>query len=80
LARRIILWRGLIAAVRQGRKPAGTVTIDYDLIFSGAVTMYLDIGEVDLTAGDIIIQRTTLHAWHNYAAEPCMLFAMVIRV
>ena len=57
-----------------------TVTIDYDFIFSGEVTMYLDIGEVDLKTGDMVIQRNTSHAWHNYGTTPCILLAMLIHV
>jgi hypothetical protein len=40
---------------------------------------YIENGEVDLKAGDLLIQRNTLHAWHNYGEAPCMLLAMVIR-
>jgi len=40
-----------------------TSTLDYALIMTGEIDMLLDDSEVQLKAGDIVIQRGTNHAW-----------------
>ena len=57
-----------------------TFTIDYTFILGGEVTMFLDIGQTDVKAGDVVIQRNTAHAWHNYSATPTSLVALLVRV
>lgn len=43
-----------------------TVTLDYGVVLHGSVTGILDSGETkQLSAGDIVVQRSTLHAWKN---------------
>src|SRR5690606_17655980 len=55
-----------------------TETVDYAVVLSGEITMLLDDSEVDLKAGDILIQRGTNHAWTNRSETPCrMLFVLV---
>jgi len=40
--------------------------------------MQLDKQEVHLKAGDVVIQRGTIHNWVNRGAEPCvMLFVLI---
>ena len=40
--------------------------------------MQLDKEEVHLKAGDVVIQRGTVHNWMNRGKEPCvMLFALI---
>jgi len=42
-----------------------TRSVDYAIVLSGTITAIMDVGETDLHAGDILIQRGTSHAWEN---------------
>lgn len=55
-----------------------TDTVDYVYIISGKVTLELDHGEVDLQAGDTIVQRGTWHAWRNRTDTPCVVAAVLV--
>jgi mannose-6-phosphate isomerase-like protein (cupin superfamily) len=72
--------RGLDVPVEYKR--AGlhvTDTVDYAVILSGEVWMTLDGGvEVQLRAGDCVVQNGTNHAWCNKANEPCMIAFVLI--
>jgi mannose-6-phosphate isomerase-like protein (cupin superfamily) len=59
----------------NGRHPymQRTRTLDFCLVLEGRITLILDTQEVDLEAGDTVIQRGTNHAWSNRSAEPCTL-------
>ncbi len=51
-----------------------TESIDYALVLSGEIDMELEEGdEVHLKAGDILIQRATIHNWFNRGKEPCTI-------
>jgi quercetin dioxygenase-like cupin family protein len=56
-----------------------TNTIDYVFIMDGELEMELDGGEwVHLTAGDIVVQRGTNHAWENKSDRICRLASVLI--
>ncbi len=55
-----------------------TETIDYALVLSGECYMVLDDSEVLVTAGDVIIQRGTNHAWSNRSDRPCQIAFVLI--
>jgi len=40
--------------------------------------MQLDEGEVHLKAGDVVIQRGTIHNWVNRGIEPCVMAFILI--
>lgn len=65
---------------RGGSHPAShrTETLDYALILSGEITMIHDDGELHLTAGDVVIQCGTNHAWSNRSDEPCEVMFVLI--
>ena len=43
-----------------------TVSLDYGVVMIGEIELILDSGEARLLkAGDICIQRGTMHAWRN---------------
>jgi mannose-6-phosphate isomerase-like protein (cupin superfamily) len=71
------------AAGRGGAPPRHplmhrTESVDYGIVLSGEVTLVLDEGEVRLRAGDIVVQRGTVHAWANRSGKPCrMIFVLV---
>jgi mannose-6-phosphate isomerase-like protein (cupin superfamily) len=55
-----------------------TSTVDYAVIISGEIDMLLDDSEVHLTAGDIVVQQGTNHAWVNRADQPCKVAFILI--
>lgn len=55
-----------------------TQTIDYGIVLEGELTLILDKGETTISAGDIIIQRGTNHAWANRSGEPCRVAFILI--
>jgi len=56
-----------------------TDSIDYAVVLSGEIDMQLDDGvEVHLKAGDVLVQRGTIHNWVNRRSAPCvMVFALI---
>ena len=55
-----------------------TDSIDYAVVIAGEIDMELDIGSVHLKAGDVLVQRGTVHNWINRGAEPCVIaFALI---
>ena len=56
-----------------------TDSIDYAVVISGAIEMELDDGVVaKLKAGDVLIQRGTIHNWVNRGTEPCIIAFVLI--
>jgi quercetin dioxygenase-like cupin family protein len=55
-----------------------TDSIDYAVVLSGEIVMQLDEEEVRLKAGDVIIQRGTMHNWVNRGTEPCIIAFILI--
>jgi quercetin dioxygenase-like cupin family protein len=55
-----------------------TDSIDYAVIISGEIDMELDMGSVHLKAGDVLVQRGTIHNWVNNGTAPCVIaFALI---
>ena len=50
-----------------------TRTLDFCLVLDGEITLVLDAGEVELKAGDTVVQRGTSHAWSNRSGRPCTI-------
>ena len=55
-----------------------TDTIDYVVVISGEMEMELETGAVHLNAGDVIVQRGTLHNWVNNGTEPCRVAVVLV--
>jgi quercetin dioxygenase-like cupin family protein len=56
-----------------------TRTLDYGVVLSGSIVLALDDGvEVTLQAGDVLVQRGTIHNWINRGAEPCTIAFVLI--
>jgi quercetin dioxygenase-like cupin family protein len=55
-----------------------TDSIDYAVVLSGEIYMQLDEEEVHLKAGDVMIQRGTMHNWVNRGTEPCLIAFILI--
>jgi mannose-6-phosphate isomerase-like protein (cupin superfamily) len=60
---------GLGVAPRNHR----TDSIDYAVVISGEIDMVLDGETVHLKAGDVLVQRGTVHNWVNNGAVPCVI-------
>jgi len=56
-----------------------TVSLDFGIVLSGEVVLELDNGvETIVRAGDTVVQRGTIHAWHNRSKETSrILFVLV---
>ena len=68
------------ADVAKRRHPGmhRTKTIDYAIVLSGEIYAVLDEGEVQLKAGDVLVQQGTNHAWSNRTSKPCRIAFVLI--
>jgi len=56
-----------------------TDSIDYAVVIAGAIEMELDDGVVvNLKAGDVLVQRGTIHNWVNRGTEDCVVAFVLI--
>ena len=55
-----------------------TDSIDYIVAMSGEIDMELDDSVVHLSAGDVMVQRGTIHNWVNRGTEPCVLAVVLV--
>jgi quercetin dioxygenase-like cupin family protein len=55
-----------------------TDSIDYAVVISGEIDMQLDDSTVTLKAGDVLVQRGTIHNWINKTDKPCVLAFVLI--
>jgi mannose-6-phosphate isomerase-like protein (cupin superfamily) len=60
------------------RRMHRTDSIDYAVILSGEIDMELDNSEVHLKAGDVLVQRGTIHNWNNRGTQPCVIAFILI--
>src|SRR5678815_3711311 len=49
-----------------------TDSIDYAVVLSGEIDMELTDSVVHLKAGDVLVQRGTIHNWVNRGTQPCV--------
>ena len=65
---------------RGGRHPMmhRTETVDYAVVLEGAITLVLDDEDVQLKAGDVVIQRGNNHAWSNRSGKMCRMLYVLI--
>jgi len=55
-----------------------TSSIDYAIVMSGEIDMEMDGTTVHLKAGDVLVQRGTIHNWVNTGSEPCVIAFVLI--
>ena len=56
-----------------------TNSLDYAVIMKGEIDMELETGEIThLKAGDVVVQRGTVHNWINRGPEPCVIAFVLI--
>ena len=65
---------------KGGRHPMmhRTETVDYAVVLEGEITLLLDEGDVQLKAGDVVIQRGTSHAWSNRSGRNVKMLYVLI--
>ncbi len=68
-----------------GAKPHGrhplmhrTRSIDYGIVLEGEIVLMLDDDDVVLRAGDIVVQRGTIHAWNNRSDAICRIAFILV--
>ena len=55
-----------------------TDSIDYATVISGEIDMELDGSSVHLKAGDLLVQRGTIHNWVNKGTAPCVIAFVLV--
>jgi quercetin dioxygenase-like cupin family protein len=55
-----------------------TDSIDYAVVMSGEIDMEMDGTVVHLKAGDVLVQRGTIHNWVNNGAAACVIAFILI--
>jgi len=55
-----------------------TNTIDYIVVLKGEIYAVLDDGETLLKAGDVLVQRGTVHSWSVRTDAPCIIAAVLV--
>jgi quercetin dioxygenase-like cupin family protein len=55
-----------------------TDSIDYAIVMEGEIDMELDGETVHLKAGDVLVQRGTVHNWINRGTQPCTIAFVLI--
>jgi quercetin dioxygenase-like cupin family protein len=55
-----------------------TDSIDYATVISGEIDMELDGASVHLKAGDVLVQRGTIHNWVNKGTAPCVIAFVLV--
>ncbi len=55
-----------------------TNSVDYAVVLSGEIDMEMDGSIVTLRAGDVLVQRGTIHDWINRSDKPCVIAFVLI--
>jgi uncharacterized cupin superfamily protein len=69
-----------IAPLAKPRHPFmhRTDTVDYGIVLEGEIEMWLDDSDIKLSAGDVVVQQGTNHAWVNRSGAPCRMAFVLI--
>ncbi len=57
----------------QGSPMHATDTIDYLVVVAGEITFITETGETLLRAGDVLVDRGSMHAWRNDGDQTCRI-------
>ena len=65
------------ASTHHGKSPHPYMqkmrTLDFCFVTEGEIVLVLDTQEVELKAGDTVVQRGTRHAWSNRSNRPAVV-------
>jgi len=78
---KILLAMGIDPATQGYARHANTHrtrTIDYAIVLEGEIDMLLDDSEIQVKAGDVLVQQGTNHAWVNNSGKPCRIAFILI--
>ena len=53
-------------------------SVDYAIVIKGEIYMTMDDTEVHLCAGDVLVQRGTVHNWENRGSVPCVIAFVLV--
>jgi hypothetical protein len=80
--------RCFVAAIQPSKEPKPDLTnrigfhkgagISYCLILNGSLTYMVDTQETVVRAGDLVVERSTLHSWRNEGTEPVSMFIVTV--
>ena len=54
-----------------------SATVDYGILLEGERTLILDLGDVTMWAGDVVVQLGNWHGWTNLREPSLMAFVMM---
>ncbi|PYM14209.1 MAG: cupin domain-containing protein [Candidatus Rokuibacteriota bacterium] len=72
------IFRVIEFAPGVARRMHRTDSIDSIVVISGEIDMELDDSTVHLAAGDVMVQRGTIHNWVNRGTAPCVLAVVLV--
>jgi naringenin degradation protein FdeH len=55
-----------------------TETVDYVIVMMGELDMDMDDSTVKLKAGDVLVQRGSIHNWVNKGTAPCVIAFVLV--
>jgi quercetin dioxygenase-like cupin family protein len=55
-----------------------TESVDYAVVMSGEIDMEMEGTIVHLRAGDVLVQRGTIHNWINRGDKPCLIAFVLV--
>jgi mannose-6-phosphate isomerase-like protein (cupin superfamily) len=80
--------RCFVAAIPPSKDPKPTTTnrlgyhrangVAHCLILDGELVFLVDTQEVTVRAGDVIVERNTLHSWRNEGSQPVSMFIVTV--
>ena len=80
--------RCFVAAIQPSRDPKPDLTnrvgfhrtpgIAYCFVLNGQLVFLTDLQEVRLKAGDVVVERNTLHSWRNETNEPVSMLITTV--
>lgn len=53
-------------------------TLDYMAVLAGRIVLRIEGTDLELAAGDTVVQAGNLHTWINRGSEPCVLLFVVV--
>jgi len=72
------VFRVLELAPGAGPRNHRTDSVDYAVVMAGEIDMELDDTTIHLKAGDVLVQRGTIHNWVNRGTVPCVIAFVLI--
>jgi quercetin dioxygenase-like cupin family protein len=55
-----------------------TASVDYAIVLKGEIWAVMDDSEKRMTAGDVLVQRGTNHAWSNRTDQPALVAFILV--